>query len=141
MIFYSLNSSIIEGQSINRPLFFDSNNYNYWKCRMIIYLKYINLDLWNIVVNGYTPSKKNYKKWNDNEKKLATLDVNGLNTLFCAINEEQFNHISNCSTSHEAWYVLEVTHEGTSQVKETKINMLVHKCNTSAPQTSSNYPT
>ena len=42
----------MEGQRINRPLFFDGNNYNYLKCRMIIYLKSINLDLWNIVVNA-----------------------------------------------------------------------------------------
>ena len=28
---------------------------------------------------------------------------------------------------HEAWHNLEVTHERTNQVKETKINMLVHK--------------
>ena len=41
--------------------------------------------------------------------------------MFFVINEEQFNHITNCSTCHEAWYVLEVTHEKTSQVQETKI--------------------
>ena len=101
MASYSSYTSIVEGQSINRLPFFDGNNYNYWKCRMIIDFKSINLDLWNIVVNGYTPSKKNYKEWNDNENKLATLDGKGLNTLFCAINEDQFNRISNCSTSHE----------------------------------------
>ena len=81
---------------------------------MVIYLKSINYDLWDIVINGYTPGKKNYKDWNKNEKKLATLDVKSLNMLFCAINEEQFNCISKCSTSHEVWHVLEVIHEGTS---------------------------
>ena len=54
---------------------------------MVIYLKSINLDLWNVVVNSYTPRKKNYKKCNENEKKLATLDAKGLNTLFCAISQ------------------------------------------------------
>ena len=67
--------------------------------------------MWDIVINGYTSSKKDYKKWNDNEKKLAILDTKGLNTLFCVISQEQFNCISNCSTSHETWHVLEVTHE------------------------------
>ena len=98
----SSNISIVKGQSIYKPPLFDGNNYNYLRCRMLIYLKSINLDLWNIVVNGYTPSKKNYKEQNENEKKFATLDAKDLNILFCAINEEQFNHISNCSTSHEA---------------------------------------
>ena len=40
---------------------------------MIIYLKSINFDLWDIVVNGYISSKKNYNKWNDDEKKLANI--------------------------------------------------------------------
>ena len=71
----SLNSNIIVGQSINRLSFFYSNNYNYWKCRMQIYLKSINLDLWDIIVNRYTPSKKSYKDWNKNEMNLATLDT------------------------------------------------------------------
>ena len=68
---------------------------------MVIYLKYVNFDLWNIFVNGYTYSKNIYKEWNENEKKFATLNAKELNILFCAINEEQFNRISNCSTSHE----------------------------------------
>ena len=127
MVSYSFNTNIIEEQSIYRPSFFDRNRYNYWMCRMQVYLKSIDLDLWDIVVNGYTPSKNDYKKWNENEKKLATLDAKGLNTLFCAISQDHFNYISNCNTSHEAWHNLEVTHEGTNQVKETKINMHVHK--------------
>ena len=110
----SFNSSFVEGQSIHRPPFFDGINYNYWKCRMQVYLKSIDFDLWDIIINGYTPSKKDYKKWNVNEMKLATLDVKGLNTLFCAISQDEFNRISNCCTSHDAWHILEITHEGTS---------------------------
>ena len=123
----SFNNNIVEGQSIYRPPFFDGTNYNYWKCRMQIYLKSIGFNLRNIVINGYTPSKKDYKKWNENKINLATLDAKGFNTLFCAISQYEFNQISNCSTSHDAWHILEVTHKGTNQVKETKINMLVHK--------------
>ena len=49
----SSNNNMVEGQSINRPPFFDGLNYNYWKCRMVIYLKSINFELWDIVVNGF----------------------------------------------------------------------------------------
>ena len=51
---------------------------------------------------------------NENEKKLATLDTKGLNTLFCAISQEQFNRVFNCNTSHDIWHILEVTHERTN---------------------------
>ena len=123
----SSRNNIMEGQSINRLPFFDGLNYNYWKCRTIIYLKSINYELWDIVINGFAQNTKSYMDWNEEEKRTAQLDAKGLNILFCAVNQEQFNRISNCNTSHEAWHTLEVTHEGTNQVKETKINMLVHK--------------
>ena len=121
------NNNITEGQSINRPPFFDGLNYNYWKVGMVIYLKSINFELWDVVINDYTSYNTSYRESSEEEKKLAQLDAKGLNILFCAVNQEQFNRISNCKTSHEAWHNLEITHEGTNQVKETKINMLVHK--------------
>ena len=123
----STSNNIIDRQSINRPPFFYGNNYSYWKCRMIIYLKSINFELWDIVINGFTPNERSYKEWSEENKQLAQLDAKGLNILFYAVNQEQFNKISNCNTANKAWHNLEVTHEGTNQVKETKINMLVHK--------------
>ena len=94
---------------------------------MIIYLKSINFELWDIVINGFTPNERSYKEWSEEDKHLAQLDAKDLNILFCAVNQEQFNKISNCNTVNKAWHNLEVTHEGKNQVKETKINMLVHK--------------
>ncbi|GAV58014.1 UBN2 domain-containing protein, partial [Cephalotus follicularis] len=39
----------------------------------------------------------------------------------------EFNRISSCVSAKETWDRLEVTYEGTNQVKEAKINMLVHE--------------
>ena len=50
-----------------------------------------------------------------------------MNTLICALSSEEFNRVSTCKTAKEMWDKLKVTHEGTSQVKETKINLLVHE--------------
>ena len=50
-----------------------------------------------------------------------------MHTLYCALDVNEFNRISGCETAKEIWNKLEVTHEGTSQVKESKINILVHK--------------
>ena len=35
--------------------------------------------------------EKPFKDWNEEEKRLASLDAKALNILFCAINQEQFN--------------------------------------------------
>ena len=47
------------GHSTQRPPLFDGSNYNYWKCRMKIYLQSINYELWNIVEAAYTKPSTN----------------------------------------------------------------------------------
>ncbi|GAV67719.1 UBN2 domain-containing protein, partial [Cephalotus follicularis] len=46
--------------------------------------------------------------------------------IICAINLNDFNRILSCISAKEMWDRLEVTYEGTNQVKEAKISMLVH---------------
>src|SRR5436190_8595777 len=60
-------------------------------------------------------------------KKLMQTNAKAMNALFCALERNEFNKVSNCQTAHEIWHILEVTHEGTSRVKESKISVLVHK--------------
>ncbi|XP_070010897.1 uncharacterized protein [Nicotiana sylvestris] len=59
---------------------------------------------------------------------MAIVQVNNKarNLLYNAISGEEYKKISNCDTAKEMWDKLEVTYEGTSKVKETHINMLVH---------------
>ena len=49
-----------------------------------------------------------------------------MNLLYFPLDPNEFNRISTCDTSKEIWDRLEVTHEGTNQVKESKISLLVH---------------
>ncbi|GAV67710.1 UBN2 domain-containing protein, partial [Cephalotus follicularis] len=46
--------------------------------------------------------------------------------IICAINSCNFNRVSYCISAKEMWDRLEVTYEGTNQVKEAQIRMLVH---------------
>lgn len=50
-----------------------------------------------------------------------------MNVLYYALNETKFNGILFCTTAKKTWDLLEVTHKGTSQVKESKISLLPHK--------------
>ena len=49
-----------------------------------------------------------------------------MNILYCALDPNEYNRISTCESTKKMWDRLEVTHEITSQVKESKINILVH---------------
>ena len=61
------------------------------------------------------------------DRRMAQLNAKAIDVLYYALSVNEFNRISSCATAKEIWDRLEVTHEGTIQVKETKINMLVHK--------------
>jgi hypothetical protein len=47
--------------------------------------------------------------------------------LYCDLDANEFNRISACESAKEMWDKLEVTYEGTNQVKESKISRLVHE--------------
>ena len=60
-------------------------------------------------------------KWTESEIKKVQVNFKTINTLHCALNPTKFNRISTCKTAKKIWDKLKVTHEGTSQVKESKI--------------------
>ncbi|GKU90881.1 hypothetical protein SLEP1_g4825 [Rubroshorea leprosula] len=49
-----------------------------------------------------------------------------INMLQCALNPIEFHRVFGCDMAKEMWDMLEVTHEGTSQTKESKINRLIY---------------
>ena len=49
-----------------------------------------------------------------------------MNALFYALDKNEFNRISTCETTFDIWRTLEITHEGTSRVKDSKVNILLH---------------
>ena len=102
---------------------------------MSIYFQSIDCDLWLCILNGpHIPTKKvgavespkNENEYDANDKKKISLDARVINILYCALDKGYFNRISSCINARDIWHTLEITHEGTSQVKESKINMLVH---------------
>ena len=93
---------------------------------MKIYLQSLNYELWNIVEAPYTKPITNYNAWSDDQKKNANLDAKVMNALFCALTKEEFNRV-NATSANQIWHTLQVTHEGTNKVKESKISILVHR--------------
>ena len=125
----------MEGHSINRPPLFDGTNYQFWSNRMSIFMRSFDYEMWDIVVEGpYVPTKprvgcsdlelKPRNEWTEAEVKKVQMNFKAINTLHCSLNATEFNRISTCKTAKEIWDKLKVTHEGTTQVKESKIALL-----------------
>ncbi|VFR01352.1 unnamed protein product [Cuscuta campestris] len=127
---------VAEGQSTTRPPLFDGNNYAYWKERMRIFIQSNDYDSWMVIKHGETiPTKivdgvlvpKLETEYTSNDKKKMQLNARAINFLYCAVNPDDYRKISRCKTANEMWNKLEVTYEGTSQVKDSKIDLLTHE--------------
>ena len=102
---------------------------------MRIYMHSIDYNLWkvvdkgphipSVVVNGVSIPKLE-EDWDENDIKQSEINAKAMNLLYCALDPSEFNRISTCMSAKEIWDTLEVIHEGTDQVKNTKVNMLVH---------------
>lgn len=54
----------------------------------------------------------------------ATEIVKPFHALFMAMSPEEFMSVSICETAKEVWDILEITHEGTKTIKNSKLHML-----------------
>ena len=130
-----VGTHLAEGQSTTRPPLFNGENYNYWKVRMMIYIQANNYEEWVIISKGpKIPTKivgeaqvpKKEDEYDEGDYRLVQMNAKAKHTLYCALHPSEFNRISSCDTAKQIWDKLEVTYEGTNQVKESRINMLVH---------------
>ncbi|VFQ64052.1 unnamed protein product [Cuscuta campestris] len=132
----NLYAGIGEGQSTSRPPLFDGTNYSYWKERMRIYIRSTNFQLWLVIKNGEeipmkkvgeTTVPKTEDEFDAEDIKKIENYAKAINMLYCAVNPDDYRKISCCTTAKEMWDKLEVTYEGTDQVREAKIDFLTQE--------------
>ncbi|GAV73237.1 LOW QUALITY PROTEIN: zf-CCHC domain-containing protein/DUF4219 domain-containing protein/UBN2 domain-containing protein, partial [Cephalotus follicularis] len=116
--------------------FFDGNNYSHWKAKMTIFIQALDFNLWDIIIDGPElphiisegiKTLKPRSSYTDDDRKKVQLNAKAKHVIICALNSNEFNRVSSCATTKEMWDRLEVTYEGTNQVKDAKINMLVRE--------------
>ncbi|GAV58426.1 zf-CCHC domain-containing protein/DUF4219 domain-containing protein/UBN2 domain-containing protein, partial [Cephalotus follicularis] len=120
-----------------KPPFFDGNNYSHWKAKMTIFIQALDFNLWDIIIDGpelpHIISQEGIKtlkprsSYTDDDRKKVQLNAKAKHVIICALNSNEFNRVSSCATAKEIRDRLEVTYEGTNQVKDAKINMLVRE--------------
>ncbi|GJX94272.1 zf-CCHC domain-containing protein [Tanacetum coccineum] len=128
----------LEGQSMQRPPLFESDHFIYWKNRFETYVKAKDLDLWHIILNGDFPSLARNKETQvsevvafeeqseDLKKKLAKNNEAKI-VLYNALPKKEYERIFMCKTAKDIWQSLLITHQGNSQVKDNKIDLLVQQ--------------
>ena len=94
---------------------------------MRIFLSSTEFDIWQIIEDGYKRPPTPRFSWTEGEKRAFTINAKAMNIIFCGLNEKEYNRVSLCQSAQEIWLLLDVTHEGTNQVKESTISNLTHK--------------
>ena len=107
---------------IGKPPFFDGNNYDYWKTRMLAHLKAMSTKLWRIVNDWYVILDAKNLTLTDEENEV--LNDQGVNVLFSALDVSEFNRVKSLTNANDIWKKLMEIHEGTSSVKEAKLYVL-----------------
>ncbi|XP_050877803.1 uncharacterized protein LOC127081601 [Lathyrus oleraceus] len=75
------------------------------------------------VVNGVGSSKPK-TSWDDDDKKKVLYDKKAINLLQSALIMDEFFRISACTMAKQIWDTLVETHEGTAEVKRSRLNTL-----------------
>ena len=124
--------------STSKPPFFDGKvSYSYWKNKMRTWLLSQGLQTWISVEEGYvhpkdptTKAPKKYKDFTVAEAEACTNNQKALNAFWCALGESEYNKVSTLQTAKEVWDKLETFYEGDSDVKSSRISILMHSYET-----------
>jgi len=131
-------SYIPEGLSYRKPPLFIGKNYYFWKGKMELFLKSQDVDMWKVITEGnFVPeitdavtsivTIKPETSLTDTNKKKVVLNSKAQLFLQCSLTREESERIYECNTAKTIWDTLKIHHEGTSHVKETRIDIGVRE--------------
>ncbi|GJS89622.1 retrovirus-related pol polyprotein from transposon TNT 1-94 [Tanacetum coccineum] len=125
-----------DGGSVSRT--FDSPGTDLNFKRFETYVKAKDLDLWHIILNGdFPPVARNketqvlemvpFEQQDDDLKKKLAKNNEAKMVLYNALPKKEYERIFMCKTAKDIWQSLLITHQGNSQVKDNKIDLLVQQ--------------
>ncbi|GJU51497.1 hypothetical protein Tco_1221052 [Tanacetum coccineum] len=108
------------------------------KNRFETYVKAKDLDLWHIILNGdFPPVARNketqvletvpFEQQDDDLKKKLAKNNEAKMVLYNVLPKKEYKRIFICKTAKDIWQSLLITHQGNSQVKDNKIDLLVQQ--------------
>ena len=121
---------IAEGHSVKKPPYFNGSDYTYQKNRMQVFLRAQDHHIQKVVSKGPFDLPEDDDTWTRDQIMKSNLNWSAMNIMQCTLHPTEFSRVSSCTTAKEMWNKLQVIYEGTSEVRETKANMLVSEYET-----------
>jgi len=113
-------SSSHDSFNIRAPPRFDGVNFPVWKIKMSVFLKSMGRDVFLAIGTNFIEPEV----WADTYTKTYEANAKATYALMQALNDDDLGRIINCASAYDIWNTLIITHEGTSQVKRAKIDLL-----------------
>jgi len=101
------------------------------------YIQAEDYELWMLIKNGPLIRKKTKEDGTTIIKKAEEFDSEAYKTieknakakklLYFGLGSDEYTRISECESAKDIWDPLQVAHEGTNQVKQSRIELLMRK--------------
>ena len=110
-------------EGIKTPPKFDGLNFPIWKVKMIVLLQFLGSRITKAVTKPFSVPAGDEDTWSDISTKEFDANAKAYYALLQTLNDD-IARVIHCKSTYEIWSYLVVTHEGTSQVKRAKIDLL-----------------
>jgi len=107
---------------IKTPPKFDGLKFPIWKVKMTVFLQ--SLRVTKAVTKSFSIPSGDEDTWSDIATKEFDANAKAHHALLQELNDDDIARVIHCKSVYEIWSHLVVTHEGTSQVKRAKIDLL-----------------
>ena len=99
-------------------------NFPIWKVKMTVFLQSLESWVAKAVTKPFIVPIGDDNTRFDNATKEFDANTKAYYAFLQALNDDDIARVIHCKSAYEIWTHLVVTHEGTSQVKRSKINLL-----------------
>ena len=79
------------------------------------------------MVAGNVTIEKPRDQWDEDERRRIQYNLKAKNIITFALGMDEYFRVYNCKNAKEIWDTLQVTHEGRTDVKRSRINTLKHE--------------
>ena len=130
-----------EGENVGRPPLFTGEKFDYWKDKIKAFIESNQLEIWDVIKAGYEAPVDAARvpipraSWNAEQKKVYQINQKARHYLICAITPAEYEKCGKSTTAKEIWDSLILSYEGSAQVRETNVHMLVRQYELSKMET------
>ena len=111
-------------KGIETPPKFDDLNFLIWKVKMTVFLQSLGSQVTKAVTKPFSVLAGDEDTWFYIATKEFDVNPKAHYALLQVLNDDDIARVIHCKSAYETWSCLTVIHEGTSQVKRAKIDLL-----------------